>query len=101
MTFKRATGLPNNLATHEWVSFFSTVTDPAGNPFVADTVIYKAGYFDNRTEEAFENGVKIYSGHFPEGFKEQSQTFTDGHAKFVKFGNDITFQMKTKREIWW
>ncbi len=107
MTFKRLSGgLKKTLVGgHEWVESFHKVTDPQNNPFVADTVIYQNGFYDNRTEANFNltvNPVQIFSAHYPEGERDASQTFTDGHGSLIKFGKDISKQTNEQsRDILW
>ena len=96
-TWKRQAGMLDSLTTHSWVEKISRVNNPGENPLVGDTVIKYNGKFESPALWS----VALYSSHFPEGFKDMSITYTDGHSKFAKWGSFSQQLTRFGREIWW
>lgn len=97
MMWKRQRGLGRAPRNYEWVDHLAKVSDPAGNPFVADTLINVRGRFETLDDKR----KPIYSSHFPEGHKDQTKTYTDGHGKLVKWGGFSKQMSVGRKEIWW
>ncbi len=97
MMWKRQRGLSRAPISYEWVDHLAKVSEPAENPFVADTVIKMRGKFETLDDKR----KAIYSSHFPEGHKDQSKTYTDGHGRLVKWGGFSKQMSVWRKEIWW